>query len=317
MEPSTLYLKRGEEHTLNKTYYVILFGRNGGKSIRMVIDSLLFQTVAPEKIYIIDDGSTDGMYETCIEYENRFPNLIWVRETASKTSDFSRLPLLWNMGITRQYDFHVILPSDAALVPDYAERILAEFEKDEKLVVCSGDWGPKKSVSPHGGGRFVRQTFFEKYYPKGYPHILGYESEILERATLEGYHIKVLNDVEIIHRDKLGHSHNFSEFGYGMRCLGYYPPYALARCVWDFFNNPTVGKVGAIKMFRYYIFFRPAKTGYYSKFPADIRKKVSERQKKMLFGHLKFNLFDTAKRSANMIGIKNTGIMDYLVKKYT
>lgn len=300
----------------NKSYYVILFGRNGAKSIRMVIDSLLFQTVPPEKIYIIDDGSTDGMYEACIEYENRFPDLIWVRETASKTSDFSRLPLIWNMGLTGQYDYHVILPSDAALVPDYAERILAEFEKDEKLVVCSGDWGPKTSQSPHGGGRFVRQTFFKKYYPKGYPHILGYESEILERAILEGYRIKVMNDVEIIHSDELGHSHNFKEFGYGMRCLGYYPPYALARCAWDFFNNPTVGKKGAIKMLRYYVLFRPQKTGYYSKFPADLRKKIGQRQKKMLFGALMFKSFDLVRRTANKAGIKNTGIVNLLVKKY-
>lgn len=269
-------------------YLAIVFGRNGNKSIAKTLDSLLAQTICPRRINVIDDGSTDGMLETVRRYEREYPNLIRVQETGSKTPDFSRLPLLWNMGMERDHDFHLILPSDASLgVKYYAERMLKIMDEDPDLVICSGDWGPMNSKAPHGGGRFVRQDFFNRYYPNGYPRILGYESEILERAIVSGKHLKILNDVEILHADALGHSHNFREFGYGMKCLGYYPPYALARVAWDFFNNKTVGKRGTLNMLKYYLLFSPKAEGYYSKFPEDIRNAVRQRQKKMLSDAIK------------------------------
>lgn len=276
------------------SYYVILFGRDGSKSIKQVLDSLLAQTAKPAKIMIIDDGSTDGMYSTVLQYERQYPDLITVRETHNGNRDYTRIPLLWNMGLLRGYDFHMIVPSDASFVPDYCERVLREMAANPNLVICSGDYGPMTAHAPHGGGRFVRESFFKKYYPDGYPRILGYESEILERAIMSGYEIKILNDLELFHHDALGHSHNFTEFGYGMKCLGYYPPYAIARVVFDFLHNPTVGRVGALRILYSYLTFSPKATGYYSKFPQDIRDKIRERQKVMV----KVSLFSPIKRAA-------------------
>lgn len=265
------------------SYYAIVFGRDGNRSIRQVLDSLLSQTMLPAKIMIIDDGSTDGMHATVMEYEQRYPELIRVQQTNNTTRDYTRIPLLWNMGILQEYDYHVIVPSDASFVPNYAERILQEFAHNPDLVICSGDWGPMNAKAPHGGGRFVKQSFFFNHYPNGYPRILGYESEILERALMVNRtSIKILNDLELFHHDMLGHSHNFKEFGYGMKCLGYYPPYAIFRIGWDFLTNKTVGRRGSLNILCYYIFFKPAETGYYSKFPEDIRRHVRARQKKVL-----------------------------------
>ncbi len=261
-----------------ETYYVIFCVRDGKDTIAQVMDSLLGQTILPSKIIAVDDGSTDGTYEILQSYQKRYPDLIELLETSSTTRDYSRIPKLWNMGLRRDYDYHMIGAGDAAFSPQYAERILKEMRDNPKLVICSGDYGTMKSVAPHGGGRFVRQSFFFKYYAE-YPWILGYESEILERAILEGYEIKVLNDLELYHLDKLGHSHNFREFGYGMRTLGYYPPYVFGRFVLDFFCNKTMGKRGALNMLRYYLFFKPEKTGYYSMFPEDIRRAIRARQK--------------------------------------
>lgn len=264
------------------SYNVILFGRNGNSTIRAVLDSLLSQTVMPAKIMAIDDGSTDGMYETLLQYQQKHPELITVKETSSKgKDDFSRLPLLWNMGLLKGYDFHMIAPSDLSFAPDYAERVLADFESDPRLAVCSGDWQPSYAKEPHGGGRFVRSSFFEQYYPNGYPHILGYETAILYRAKAADHNIKVSRYAKMYHHDRLGHSHNFKEFGYSMKTLGYYPPYALARVVMDCFN-PAVGGRGALSILRHYLFFKPQEHGYYSRFPKEVRHFVSQRQKQTI-----------------------------------
>jgi hypothetical protein len=50
----------------------------------------------------------------------------------------------------------------------------------EDVIVSSRDFTRNRSTTPHGGGRFVRNSFFRKYYRK-YPTIVGYESEIIGR----------------------------------------------------------------------------------------------------------------------------------------
>ena len=265
------------------SYYAIVFGRNGASNISNALDSLMKQTIKPGKIIIIDDGSTDGMAEIVFKFAQDHPDLVEAYETDSNVSDFSKLPLLWNFGLRKEFDYHLIVPNDIVIVPNYAELILKEMDNNPLLIVCSGDYGNKTAISPHGGGRFVRQDFFFEHYPNGYARKLGYESEILERAFLLGFQTKVIHEADIIHKDALGHSHNFAEFGYGMKCLGYYPPYALARVVWDFFHNKSVGKKGSIRMLYYYLTFTPDDEGYYSRFDEELCRKIYNRQKKMLF----------------------------------
>lgn len=275
-----------EKSTIRESYYIIFCVRDGRDTISNVMDSYINQTIRPSRIIAVDDGSTDGTYEILKSYRDKFPDLIELLETNSTTRDYSRIPKLWNMGLREGYDYHMIGAGDAALSLNYAETILKEMRSNARLVICSGDYGLKNAKAPHGGGRFVRQSFFFENY-KEYPWILGYESEILERALLKGYEIKVLNDVEIYHLDKLGHSHNFREFGYGMRALGYYSPYSFGRIALVFFKDKNVGKIGALNMLKYYILFRPSKTGYYSQFPQEIRVAIRNRQKQFVLKFLR------------------------------
>ena len=184
------------------------------------------------------------------------------------------------MALVEDYDFHVIMPCDVTLPLNYAERMLEEFEKYPNLVMASGDWGSKKTVAPHGGGRFVRQSFFWNYYQDGYVHKMGYESEILDKALSEGFNIKVLNDLEFYHHEELGHGHGFKTWGESMKTMGYLPIFAYGRFIMDFFTNKEVGKMGAIKMWWYYTTFKPHKTGYYSMWPNDVVESVRRRQRK-------------------------------------
>ncbi len=262
---------------MNRNYYCFFPIRDGQDSIGQVMDSLVNQTWQPKEIIVVDDGSTDNTTEILSKYEKEYPDLVRVIHTGSKTRDYKRIPKLWNMCLKKEHDYHMIGAGDCIFDMDYAEKLLTKLEENPKLVLCSGDFGVGKKLSPHGAGRFVRQSFFFKYYAE-YPETIGYESEIIFRAIIRNYDVAIFNDVRFEHVDKLGHSHNFDEFGQGMKALGYHPLYVFARCVLEFMRNREIGKKGALNMFWKYITFEPQKDGYYSFFPEDIRKEIRNLQ---------------------------------------
>jgi glycosyltransferase involved in cell wall biosynthesis len=268
------------------TWYNLFCVKDSEKSIGKVITSLLDQTIPPNEIIIVDDGSTDGTSEILESFHKEYLNMITVYKTQNKTRDYSRIPTLWNMCLKKDYDFHMVGAGDVSYEKTYAEKLLAKFESDSNLVIASGDFEPTVGKSPHGAGRFVRQSFFFKYYDK-YPQIMGYESEILHRALIKGYEMKIFNDVKMEHHEKLGGKHNFEEFGRSMKALGYHPAYVMGRCFLEFVKNNNVGRKGAMNMFWKYVTYKPQAQGYFSQFPEDIRKEIRDYQSKKIQQFLK------------------------------
>lgn len=271
---------------MSEIYYHFFCVRDGEKSIEDVMNSLIHQTVLPNEIIVVNDGSTDKTAEILKKFENEYPSLVKVIHTDSKTRDYSRIPRLWNMCLKKDYDYQMVGAGDVVYEKDYAEKLLKELEKNQNLVICSGDHEPFKTKAPHGGGRFVRQSFFFKHYEK-YPEIMGYESEILHRALLNGHEISVFKNSKLQHYDKLGHGHNFEEFGKGMKALGYHPLYVLGRCFIELKRSDSIDTKGVFNMFWKYLTYKPAKSGYFSAFPEEIRKEIREYQKKKIIGFLK------------------------------
>jgi glycosyltransferase involved in cell wall biosynthesis len=264
---------------MDYTYYVFFPVRDGEKTIKSVMDSLINQTIQPKKIIVVDDGSSDKTTEILSKFQNS--KLISIIRTESKTRDFKRIPKLWNMCLQKEYDFQMIGAGDCIFENTYAEKILQKFSEDSKLVVASGDFKNGKSHMPHGAGRFVKQDFFFSNYEK-YPDIIGYETEILLKAELKKYNVKIFNKIVFDHVDELGHSHNFSEFGQGMRALGYHPLYVFGRFILEIFGRGEINTKGALNMIWKYITYRPKTTGYYSQFPKEFREEIKKDQWKTI-----------------------------------
>jgi glycosyltransferase involved in cell wall biosynthesis len=269
-----------------KTYYHFFCVRDSEDSISDVMDSIINQSHKPEKIIVVDDGSSDRTGTILDSYKKKFPKLIKIIHTDSKTRDYSRIPKLWNLCLTKEYDFHLVGAGDIIYEKNYAEKLMIEFEKNPKMVICSGDFFPFKTNIPHGAGRFVKQSFFFKNYEKYY-EIMGYEAEILYRALLQKYEVKVFKNAILEHREELGHGHNFEEFGRGMKAMGYHPLYVLGRCYMELFKNKGIHKKGVFNMFWKYITYRPSKDGYFSAFPTEIRDEIYNYQKQKIIKILK------------------------------
>ncbi|MCI4432436.1 MAG: hypothetical protein JHC41_02345 [Nitrosopumilus sp.] len=116
---------------------------------------------------------------------------------------------------------------------------------------------------------------------------MGYESEILLRSLISNKKNFVCKEAKMIHTEKLGHGHNFEEFGRGMKSLGYHPLFVIGRCLVEFIKNGEIGRRGAWNMFWKYITYRPQAQGYFSMFPKEIREEIRDYQSKRIKQFLK------------------------------
>ena len=85
--------------------------------------SVLDQTITPEEIIVVNDGSSDGTGEILESFQKEFSNIVTVYETQNKTRDYSRIPTLWNMCLKKDHDFHMIGAGDVSYEKTYAEKL--------------------------------------------------------------------------------------------------------------------------------------------------------------------------------------------------
>ena len=274
------------------SYYVIVTCRNSENDIESAIKSLLGQTIKPKYIIIVDDGSTDNTPSILKELKSRNDNIHLITNP-DLGYDIGRVVVNWNkaislartlnLGIT---DYHMIGTDDTQFEGSYAEKIMYNMDNNNRIVVASGNYDDNNYVTPHGAGRFVRNSFFNNVL-RLYPEKMGYESVILQMSLYHGFKNLVINEARFSHTRQLGENHHFYEFGASMRTLGYHPLFVLGRFVQCFLSGKPMGRLGAIYMLYYYLSYKPKENGYDSMYDLEIRKAIRTRQKtriKQIFG---------------------------------
>ena len=99
-----------------------------------------------------------------------------------------------------------MIANDDTFYPrDYAQKMISYMDSNPLVAVASGNYANHKFFSPHGAGRFVRNSFFEKSIWHGYyPEQMGYESALLYEASRSGYLYAVIEDAKFEHTRTLG-----------------------------------------------------------------------------------------------------------------
>lgn len=120
-------------------YILITSARNEEKFIAKTLDSMITQTVLPERWVIVDDGSTDRTAEIVQRYAERFSWIELLRRPDHMERSFAGKVHAFNAGFERvqSIPFEVLgnLDADLSFEPDYLEFLLAKFEADRKLGV--------------------------------------------------------------------------------------------------------------------------------------------------------------------------------------
>ena len=276
------------------TYGVIVTCRNSENSIKSTLNSLINQSIKPEFIIVVDDGSTDktNIVLKDIQVKNKH---LYIITNPDLGYNIGRVVNNWNkaLGLAKKLnlkstDYHMIAPDDAEYEEKYCEKIIRYMDSDPSIVIASGNYDTNDYLIPRGAGRLIRNSFFFSVY-SCYPERMGYETIIFYSAIQNNLKYKVIPEARFVHTRALGSNHHFYEFGASMRTLGYHPLFALGRFFKYFCSGKPIGRVGSIYMLYHYLSYRPKERGYDSMYDADTRKNIRRIQTERIMRYIGLN----------------------------
>lgn len=200
-------------------YLIITPARNEERFFRRTCESVARQTIPPKLWIVIDDGSTDSTKAIAEEYAEKCEYMRVMSATRSKSLESSgRLnrgldAVAFNEALATtdlgDYDYVGKLDADVEFEPDYYERLFAEFDKDDRLGICSGHvyehnpvtdrmemaWVPEWHA--RGAGKVYRRACFEAI--GGIEEILGWDGIDEAKAQIKGWYSRVFVEPRLIH----------------------------------------------------------------------------------------------------------------------
>lgn len=269
------------------SYWVAIVARNAASHLQRTLDSLVGQTLEPEGVVVVDDGSTDSTPDILRGYEREHRDTVKVVTKPDRGYDIRRVPLNINLAwATRrasgqESDFFMISGDDCFYPPNYARSLVSRMGADPRIVVASGrpssSEGFSREHSPSGTGRMVNSRFWRDVGAK-YPVRAGWETWLLYAAAQKGLKVRLFDDVMFDLLQPRGTRHQFIYWGAAMQTLGYHPLYALGRIARNAVS-PTIAPKRAVNMMRGYL---EAGLGsndrFLSPFDASLRSFVRQQQ---------------------------------------
>ena len=200
----------------NYKYVIVTPAYNEEENIRQTLDSVLKQTVLPEKWIIVDDGSNDNTKAIVTEYlsDNLFITLIdnkqgkWPFGTHAVKNFYLGYDLIKNL----EFDFIVKLDGDLHIDrEDFFEQQIIRMYDNPKLGICSGitystHTGQKVITKDrpywHTGGamKFYRKDCFEDF--GGLDAIYGWDGIDEYKAMCRGWKTRTFFDLHVNHLGK-------------------------------------------------------------------------------------------------------------------
>jgi len=134
--------------------------------IQQAIETVAKQTLLPQQLIVVNDGSTDTTKEIIQENMATYP---WIRlvnnEKKEKRASGSKVVRAFYLGYNRldtaDYDFLVKLDADLTLPPDYFAQVANMFEQDAKLGIAGG------TIVIEENGEWIYENFSDTDHVKG------------------------------------------------------------------------------------------------------------------------------------------------------
>ena len=123
-------------------YYLIIPAHNEADFIALTLESLVSQSVAPSKVVIVNDNSTDETASIVNNFSEKYSFITLVNKTSEAIHmPGSKVIQAFHKGfetIDSNYDIIVKLDADLILPDNYFETILEHFKSDSKIGMVGG-----------------------------------------------------------------------------------------------------------------------------------------------------------------------------------
>jgi glycosyltransferase involved in cell wall biosynthesis len=241
-------------------YVLITPARNEGRFIAKTLDSVVAQTLLPERWVIVDDGSTDRTAEIVESYAKRHSWIELIQRPQRQDRSFAGKVHAFNAGLerVRSLEFEVIgnLDADVSFELDYLEFLTQRLSEDPTLGVAGtpftqdGDYDTARDSfegENHvaGGCQLFRRQCFQEvggYIPNPAG---GIDWIAVTTARMKGWKTRSFPEKRFHHYRTLGSADRSSiaaSFSYGEKdyYLGGSPVWQLFRVAYRMTKRPIV-----------------------------------------------------------------------------
>lgn len=256
-------------------YVLITPARNEEAFIEKTLQSVVTQTVLPEKWVIVSDRSTDRTDEIVRRYAEVYSFIQFVRVREQSHRNFEAKVNAFKTGYDSignvEYEFLGNLDADVSFEPSYYQNIMAHFAGNNKLGIAGGiiqELINNKYLcqnislnSVAGAVQLFRKECYEKiggYIPMEYGGIDA-AAEILARAG--GWEVRTFPEYKVLHHRRVttGKKNIFAtRFYQGVTnySLGYSPVFHITRSLFRMMQRPPfIGSAASILGY-YYAFIQ-------------------------------------------------------------
>lgn len=287
---------------MKKDYVLVTAARNEEAYIEKTIQSVVDQTILPNKWVIVSDGSTDRTDEIVKQYEANHDFIQLLHRDADGSRNFGSKVYAIRAGIERfygiQYDFIGNLDADVSFEPHYYERILARFEENPKLGIAGG------VLFEPCGGKWIRQYVsllwsvsgpIQMFRRQCYEDIGGYiplqaggeDATAEAMARMQRWGVRSFSDIAALHHRRTGTEKGpifLARFHNGIvhHRNGNHPLFEVAKCLYRIIDRPYI--VGSFLIIAGYCWSWIRRNEY--SIPIDVIKHLRREQKKRLLSLL-------------------------------
>ena len=122
--------------------YIVIPAHNEGKYIAETLQSLVNQTVKPDRVIVVDDNSIDNTSQIAIDFAAKYPFIELVENSSSaEHAPGSKVINAFYKGYYElPEDYDIICKFDADLIfpENYLETLALHFESDESIGMVGG-----------------------------------------------------------------------------------------------------------------------------------------------------------------------------------
>ena len=241
-------------------YALITPAKNEEGYIERTIQSVVSQSVRPQKWVIVDDGSSDNTAAIADAYACRYPWITVARRSPRLSRDFASKARSFALGYEQlkdvAFDYLGNLDAEISFAPNYYERLFDFFRDYSRLGVAGGKF---YDIAENGRRYPVRNSpdsvrgAVQMFRRKCYEDVGGYlpmptggiDSAAEITARMKGWKVRTFPNLTVLHHRLTGTGGGAPLFalvrsGFKDRSLGYYGLFEVLRCAIRLAEPPYV-----------------------------------------------------------------------------